>query len=120
MTDKIEVEASKDERNWAVILHLSPLAGYFIPLLGFILPLLIWLLKKDESPYLNQQGKEVINFLITLVIAVTVAALLTIIVIGLLLLLILWVYAIVATIVAAVQTSKGANFRYPYILRLIS
>lgn len=46
----------------AFLIHISALASYVFPLGGIIVPLIIWQLKKDESNYIDEQGKEVINF----------------------------------------------------------
>jgi uncharacterized Tic20 family protein len=50
-------EHSKDERTWAMFLHLSQLANLLLPLAGLVAPILIWQLKKDQLPALDQQGK---------------------------------------------------------------
>jgi len=53
------------ERQWAVILHVSAFAGFFIPFGNIIAPLVIWLIKKQEMPCLDQVGKDVLNFQIS-------------------------------------------------------
>lgn len=109
----------KDLRNYATIMHLSPLAGYLIPLAGFLVPVVLWILKRDQSPYIDRQGKEVLNFLITLTLAAIVTIPLCFILIGIPILVILWLAALVLSIIASVRTSEGIDYRYPYILRLI-
>ena len=52
----------KDARNWGMTCHLSALSGYFIPLGNLLGPLIIWAIKKDEFTFVDQQGKEAINF----------------------------------------------------------
>lgn len=61
----------KEERNWGVLVHLAGIVGaIFSSLVGNILGALIaWLWKRNESPFLDQQGKEALNFQITLSIA---------------------------------------------------
>ena len=58
----------KEERNWAMACHLSALAGYVIPFGNIAGPLLVWLLKKDEYSLVNEQGKESLNFQLSLLI----------------------------------------------------
>lgn len=55
-------------RNWAMFLHLSVLLGWPLPVLGLLAPILIWQLKKEEFPELDEHGKEVLNFLISMLI----------------------------------------------------
>jgi uncharacterized Tic20 family protein len=57
----------RDACNWASIMHISGLAFITgIPFLNIILPTVLWLLKKEQHPFLAKQGREVINFQITL------------------------------------------------------
>lgn len=110
---------SAEERKWAVILHLSPVAGYLIPLAGFIVPLVIWLMKRTESQYLDHQGKEVLNFVISFTVYVILCIPLMIILIGIPLMAALGVAAIALTVVAAIKTSEGKDYKYPFIFRLL-
>ena len=74
---------SAEERNWAVIAHLSALAGLVIWGLGIVLgPLIVWLLKKDQMPFVDEQGKEALNFQITVFLAGVVCSSLIFLLIG--------------------------------------
>ncbi len=116
-TDRI----GKEERTWAMACHLSGLSGFFTGGLGSIVgPLLIWMIKKEEMPFVDEQGKEALNFLITVAIAGVVSAILMIVLIGFLLLPLLAVYYLVMIIVASIQVNDGKHFRYPFTLRLLS
>jgi len=53
---------SKNESSSAFLIHISAFASYFFPLGGVIAPLIFWQVKKDESAYLDEQGKEAVNF----------------------------------------------------------
>jgi len=79
----------QEERNWGMFCHLAALAGFIIPLGNVIGPLVIWLMKKDESQFVDDQGKESVNFQISFIIYALVAALLVIVVIGIVLLIVL-------------------------------
>ena len=119
-----EVESSenspdKDARNWAMICHLSALSGYFIPLGNLLGPLIIWAIKKDEFAFVDQQGKEAINFQLSMTIAYLVSCVLIFIVIGIFLLGILAVYALVMIIIASIKTNDGIDFRYPHVIRFV-
>lgn len=82
--------------------------------------LIVWLLKKDESPYISEQAREALNFQITLLIAYLIAGVLVFILIGFLLIFLVWLANIIFSILAAVAASKGENYRYPLSLRLIN
>jgi uncharacterized Tic20 family protein len=114
MTDKVE-----SDRLWAMACHLSALLGYCVPLGNIIAPLVIWLAKRDQSLYINEQGKEALNFQITMTIAFCVALVLMIVVIGIFLLPIIALINLVLIIVAAISTYKGQPFRYPFCLRFV-
>lgn len=109
----------QEERNWGMFCHLSALAGFIIPLGNIIGPLVIWLMKKDESQFVDDQGKESVNFQISFIIYALVAALLVIVVIGIVLLIALGVGMLVLVIVAGIKASNGEKYRYPMSIRFI-
>jgi uncharacterized Tic20 family protein len=107
------LESNKDARTMAMLCHLLAI---FTSFLG---PLIVWLVKKDEYSYVDEQGKEALNFQITVVLASFVAGLLTFVCIGVVLLPAIWIVDIVFCIIAAVAVNKGEHYRYPLSLRLI-
>lgn len=109
----------QEERNWGMFCHLAALAGFIIPLGNIIGPLVIWLMKKDESQFVDDQGKESVNFQISFIIYALVAALLVIVVIGIVLLIALGVGMLVLVIVAGIKASNGEKYRYPMSIRFI-
>jgi len=56
---------TKDDRTWAMLCHLSGLAGYVVPFGNIFGPLIIWLIKRDQSWFVDDQGKEALNFQIS-------------------------------------------------------
>jgi hypothetical protein len=108
-----------------MLCHLAGLAGYLIPVGNVIGPLIVWLIKKDEHPFVNDQGKEALNFQITVTICVYGLLALGAAACGIGLLvtaplaLAAWVVALVFTIIAAVQANSGVAYRYPLTIRLI-
>lgn len=111
---------SAEERQWAMFAHLAALAGFIIPLGNVIGPLIVWLVKKDTMPFVDDQGKESLNFQITVLIAAIVAGILIVVLIGFLLLPLIGLLALVFTIIGAIKANEGTNYRYPFTLRLIS
>ncbi len=51
-----------DAKQWAMFCHLSAMTGVIIPFGNLIAPVVLWSLKKDEDAFINEQGKEVVNF----------------------------------------------------------
>jgi uncharacterized protein len=108
-----------DVRTWSVVVHLAALSALFIPLGHLLGPLVIWLIKRAEMPMVDRHGKEALNFQITVTLASFLCGLLFFAGIGLILLFVLLVADAVLVIMAAVKTSRGEAFRYPFTWRLI-
>ena len=108
---------SNDDRTWGMLAHLSALAGFIVPVVGNIVgPLIVWLSKKDQ-PFVADQGKESLNFQLTMVIIAFVTALTICIGIGIFLLPLVGLVALIFEIVAAVQANQGVAYRYPFNIR---
>ena len=115
------MEQSNEARRWASLCHIIALVGLIGNGVGFVLgPLVVWLIKKDEDPFIDEQGKEAINFQITMIIAAIVSGLLTVIVVGFFLLIAVGILMIVFPIIAAIKSSNGEHFRYPFTIRFIN
>jgi len=118
-----DTETNKDARLWAMICHLASFAGVSIlPGFGYVIgPLIVWLIKKNEFPFVDEQGKEAINFQITMFIYSIAAGLLIFACIGVVLLPAVTVVDIVFIIIAAIKVNDGQHYRYPYplIIRFI-
>jgi uncharacterized Tic20 family protein len=115
------MEENPDARKWASLCHIVALSGLIGNGVGFVLgPLVVWLIKKDEYPFVEEQGKEAINFQITMVIAAIVSGILTVVIVGFFLLVAVGIVMIAFPIVAAVKTSRGEHYRYPFTIRFIS
>ena len=113
-------QPDKDARTWGMLCHLSALTGLFT-LVGFVVgPLVVWLLKKDEMPFVDDQGKEALNFQITMALIFCVCWVLMFVVIGLLLMPILGLVNVILVIVATIKANNGERYRYPFALRLIT
>jgi len=108
-----------EERTMGMLCHLLAFSGYLIPFGHLIGPLVMWLVKKDESAFVDANGKESLNFQITLTIAGVVSGILCLVLIGFLLLPVVIVGGIVLTIIASIKANEGTVYRYPVCLRLI-
>ncbi len=113
-------EKDKNANTWAMLCHLTALSLYIgVPFGHIIVPLIIWLIKKDEFAVVDEQGKESLNFQISITIYWIVAGLLCLIAIGLVLLPAIAVAHIVLIIIATVKTNQGEKYSYPLTLRFI-
>jgi hypothetical protein len=110
---------SAEEKQWALFAHLSALVGYIIPFGSILGPLIIWQIKKNEMPFVDDQGKEALNFQISVAIAAVVCIILIFILIGIFMLWILAIVDLVFIIIAAIAANNGQAYRYPINLRLI-
>lgn len=113
MNDPVAQTPSNDDRNMAMLAHLLGIVS------GFVGALIIWLIKKDQSPFIDEQGKEALNFQITVMIGFAVAMVLMVIVIGAFLIPVLLIGNLVFCILAAVAVSKGEHYKYPFAIRLL-
>lgn len=110
----------KDERMWATIIHLSALLGWVGNGIGWIVvPLIIWLIKRDESPFVDAQGKEVINFQISFTIYAMICGILIYVLIGIPMIILLSLAQIFLIIVAAIKVKEGVSYRYPATIRFL-
>lgn len=112
-------DISQDEKTWGMLAHLSTLVGLLIPLGSVLGPLVVWLIKKDTMPFAADQGKEALNFNITVLLAMIVSVVLSIVLIGFLLMAVIGIGWLVLTIMAALAANKGEEYRYPWTLRLV-
>ena len=110
---------SKDEKTYAMLCHFLAFSGYAIPLGHIIGPLILWLVKKDEFPLVDDQGKESINFQITMTIGFLISIVLCFVLIGFVLLVGLAIFDLIIVIVAGIKANEGVQYRYPVNIRFI-
>jgi len=111
---------SREARNWGMYTHLAAFAGFIIPFGNIIAPLIIWLTKREDYPFVDRQGKEALNFQISMTIYFFVAILLAFIIIGFILIPILVIVWIVCVIVASLKAQEGESYRYPFTIRFLT
>ncbi len=105
--------SDKDERLYAMLIYLL---SFPFPVLA---PLIIWLLKRENSEFVDYHGKEYFNFLISYTIYFIVSGILSLVLIGLILLPIVGLLLTIFTIVAAVKSYNGDRYRIPLIIHFI-
>lgn len=111
--------SNQDERQYAMFIHLSQLAGLIVPILGWLVPLILWQVKKDTSAYINTNGKIVMNWIISCLIYAVVCYILVLILVGFLLLIALGICCLVFIIIGSIKASNGEIWHYPLSIRFI-
>ena len=110
---------SETERNWAMFCHLAAFGCFLFPFGGILGPLICWLSKKDESTWVNENGKASMNFQLSILLYLVLTIPLCFILIGIPILAVIWTLRIVCIIIASVKASKGEEFKYPLAIPFI-
>lgn len=107
----------RDSRLYGMLCHLLALSGIIGIPLGHILgPLVMWLVKRDEYPFVEEQGKESLNFQLSFTLYALISG---ITIVGLILWPVIIVVDIVYVVIASVKTNEGVPYRYPLTIRFI-
>ena len=111
---------------WAMLCHLAGLAGFVIPVVlsGIIATLIVWQVKKDEHPFINEHGKEALNFQISIALYTIIGVAVCVITcIGAILIPFvvggIYLVNLILMIIAAIKTNNGEHYRYPLSIRFI-
>jgi uncharacterized Tic20 family protein len=104
------ITPSSDEKTLAILSHILTIVS------SFIAPLIIYLLKKDESYYVQEHAKESLNFQITVFI---ICAILFVTIIGILFIWVVSIANLILVIIATIKASENKMYRYPFNFRLI-
>lgn len=111
---------SREERMWAAFCHLSAFLTILLPSFGQIIgPLVVWLLKREDSAFIDAHGKEALNFNISYFIYLWISIFLTFFLIGIVLLPLVVITWLVCVIIAAVKANDGQKFDYPLVIRFL-
>lgn len=109
----------KDERMWGMLCHLSALSGFVIPFGNIIGPLIVYSMKKDEYSFVADQGKESLNFQISVLIYLAISLVTIVLLIGIMFLLLIPLISLILTVLASVRANDGEYYRYPFCIRFI-
>jgi uncharacterized protein len=104
---------NNDERLIAAAIYVI---SFFTAFIG---PLVIWLVKKDDSDFIDQNGREYLNFIISYGIYSVISGILTFILIGFFMLAIIGILTLVFTIIAAIKAYEGKVYRIPLVFRIL-
>lgn len=104
---------SSDERTMAILVHVLSVFFWIFP------GLIIYLLKKDESPYVSEHAKEAMNFQISVTIYCIIGIILSLLIIGIFVLIAVGLMNLILCIIATIKASDNVLYRYPFTIRLI-
>jgi uncharacterized Tic20 family protein len=113
----VDEQAQEWERTYAMCLHLSLLTVHVV--MPVIPALVMWLIKRDRSPFVDDHGREAINFQLSLVIYFVASIVLFFCGIGVVIAMAVYVLGIVGMILGAVAAQRGEYFRYPATIRFL-
>ncbi len=117
----------ESERNWATLCHLLSFSGLVIPLGNLLGPLIAWNMKKDASSYVDEHGRESVNFQISMLIYGVIGGVLSfifsLVTFGYFLILaipagfVFAVFQLVCVVKATLKSQEGQYYRYPFSIR---
>ncbi|AGI26711.1 DUF4870 domain-containing protein [Pseudomonas sp. MT3] len=120
MSEELPVEhsePSREARQWAMFCHFAAFLCFVFPFGNLIGPLIVWQIKRESDPFVDRQGKEAMNFQITVTLAILISCLLMLVVVGFFLLGLVSIGALVLTIIAGIKANEGVEYRYPFTWR---
>jgi len=120
------IENDPDFRPWdmelssyCMLMHLSQFAGIIVPFGGIALPIIMWATNKDKSSIIDQHGKNILNWMISFYIYVSISAILILLVVGFFALIALCLVAVIFAIIGAIKANNKEIFNYPLSIPFI-
>ena len=111
----------KENKQLLVFTHLSQLVTLLIGFGSLLLPLFLWLTQKEKIYAMDEHGKRIVNFQLSLIVySILCIPLILLLGLGLLGLVIIGIIAIVFPIINAIKVSHGETPKYPLSLNFIS
>lgn len=140
--------STQNEQSTAALMHISQMVKYLFPFGGIIVPLIIWSSKRHQSKFLDDTGKSVLNFNISMILYFLIAiiillvgavvfginyaidvethgeeyvpvGLITYVLIGVGILVFAWLIEFILTIIAALKASNGEVYEYPLSIKFL-
>jgi uncharacterized Tic20 family protein len=114
-----------DDKQWAMLAHLSAMVAMALGGATFLGPLIVWIIKKDQSKFVDYHGKEALNFQLNILIYTLIAVAVTVATCGVgafvtvPFLIGLGIYVIIISIIAGMKANNGEWYKYPMTLRMI-
>jgi len=110
----------KEDRQTLMLTHLSQLLDLVTGFGGFIVPLIMWVMKKDEIYDMDEHGKSIINFQLSMFIyAIICIPLILLLGLGFLGLIAIGILCLVFPIINAIKANNGERPNYPFSIQFI-
>lgn len=106
-----------NENSWSMLMHLSQFLNFIIPLSGLIVPIVLWQVKKNESEFIDRNGKIITNWLISAMIYSVICLVMIFFLIGIPMLAALGIISIVFPILGAIKANNGEAWSYPLSIK---
>lgn len=116
----VAYEVTSDDRTWGILAHAAAFLGFVIPFGNILGPLLVWAIKKEESQFVAENGRQALNFQITWTIILLIAGISILAAIGLLLLPIVGLAWLILVVLAIIKASNEEVYEYPLTIDLVS
>jgi uncharacterized Tic20 family protein len=110
---------SESDRNWAMFTHISAFAGYVFPFGGIIGPLFVWLARKDQSEWVDKNGKASLNFQLSIFLYTLLCIPLILLIVGVFFIGLLITLEFICIIIASTKAAQGQEFSYPLTIPFI-
>ena len=107
----------REDRQMLLFAHLSQLLNLFTGFGGFLVPLVIWLTQKDKVEHMDKQGKQIMNFQLTMILAALVAVPLMLILVGFVILAGVALLTLIFPIINAIKANDGEPTHYPLSIK---
>lgn len=108
-----------DLSSYCMLMHLSQFAGIIVPFGGIALPIIMWATNKDKSSIIDQHGKNILNWMISFYIYVSISAILILLIVGIFALIALGVIAVIFAIIGAIKANNKEIFNYPLTIQFL-
>lgn len=108
-----------NEKGYCTLMHISQFAGILVPIGGFVLPIVMWMMGKENNAMVDKQGRAIMNWMISLLIYLSISGLLCIVAIGFPLLIVLGVLNLIFVIKGAMKANDGLYWDYPMTIHFL-
>ena len=114
------ISEKREDKQLLMLTHLSQLLDLVTGFGGFIVPLIIWATQKDRVAGIDEQGKQIINFQISIFIyAILSIPLLILFGLGVIVLIMVGIVAFIFPIINAIKASNGEPTHYPLSIEFL-
>ncbi len=114
------ISIMKENKQLLVFTHLSQLLDYVTGIGGFIVPLVIWLTNRDKVAEMDEQGKSILNFRISMFLYLILCVpMILFFGLGLLGFVVIGVFYFIFPIMNAIKVNNDQEPNYPFSIEFI-